>query len=353
LSSPSRGSAAVKKKSFNRPELSLTSILVTITAASSFMATEVLLVLREQLEKEIAQPDPSLDRFRDLIQQVAAVKMDIGLLKLSMVGLLFNKRLIPAINKIEGQTGTPLAEEASQMVKHWKTIAETKKPSGEAGEQERRKIPKKLSVQLMDGDIAQFYSKSKDADDLGLGIPDWRKVLSNFHIVTIEPHPGRYYASVEHAFHAAKARCSNKPEIALEFELGGAVGKTPLAAKRAGGRAAFERRGAALDRNKWDAERDRATLDALRSRLVVDSTFRTVLTEVHRRKIRLLHFERGGAKSYWGGSLNKDTGGINGVNRLGQMLVGIAAEVAATSGGAGQGIQAGAAGAAETAGGAQ
>merc|ERR1719231_1892886 len=71
--------------------------------------------------------------------------------------------------------------------------------------------------------IVQFYSKSKDSDDLGLGIPDWRKRLSNFWPCVIEVD-GRRYPSIEHCFHAAKALCSSKPEIAVDWECGGSVG---------------------------------------------------------------------------------------------------------------------------------
>ena len=51
-----------------------------------------------------------------------------------------------------------------------------------------------------DEEIVQFYSKSKDADDLNISIPDWRKRLSNFWPCQVEV-AGRSYPSVEHAFH--------------------------------------------------------------------------------------------------------------------------------------------------------
>jgi predicted NAD-dependent protein-ADP-ribosyltransferase YbiA (DUF1768 family) len=75
--------------------------------------------------------------------------------------------------------------------------------------------------------VKKFFSKSKKEDDLGIGCPDWRKVLSNFYPIKFEIQ-GRWYASVEHAFHAAKARlCSDKPSIAKEFEVGGRVASDP------------------------------------------------------------------------------------------------------------------------------
>ena len=95
------------------------------------------------------------------------------------------------------------------------------------------------------GATAIFYSKSKDVDDLGLGRADWRKVLSNFHPCELAME-GRRYASVEHAFHAAKARCSDNPSAAAAFEIGGSVPRDPAKAKQAGGRAGFARLGATL-----------------------------------------------------------------------------------------------------------
>ena len=161
-----------------------------------------------------------------------------------------------------------------------------------------------------DEEIVQFYSKSKDADDLNISIPDWRKRLSNFWPCQVEV-AGRSYPSVEHAFHggsvdragpcfrtnvnspffvacipppthpsinqsinqsikAAKARCSDKPQMAREMECGGSVPADPHKAKSAGGKGAYTRAGAKLDIARWDAERDGATMAALRARLAVD-----------------------------------------------------------------------------------
>ena len=53
---------------------------------------------------------------------------------------------------------------------------------------------RKIAGSIADGSLVQFYSKSKDVDDLGLGMAGWRKVLSNFHmgvISVVSPHPRR------------------------------------------------------------------------------------------------------------------------------------------------------------------
>ena len=201
----------------------------------------------------------------------------------------------------------------------------TKRSAADANRGVTKKRPRAATGLLPRGAVAMFYSKSKDVDDLGLGRPDWRKVLSNFHPVEIEV-VGRRYPSVEHAFHAAKARCSSNPEVARQFEVGGSVPSTPLGAKKAGGRAGFAKLGTELDETRWNAQRDAATMAALRARLACDSTFREILATVHSKQLRLVHFERGGAKSYWGGNIRTDDGVIVGRNRLGEMLMELAAE---------------------------
>jgi predicted NAD-dependent protein-ADP-ribosyltransferase YbiA (DUF1768 family) len=183
------------------------------------------------------------------------------------------------------------------------------------------------------GATAQFYSKSKDVDDLGLGLPNWRKILSNFYACEICIDERRY-ASVEHAFHAAKARCSDKPSIAAAFEIGGSVPRDPAKAKQAGGRAGFHRLGATLDVARWASERDGATMQALRARLSCDASFREILAACDARQLQLLHFERGGDRSYWGGSIRSSDGSQVGQNRLGRMLMELAPEAAAAVGAA-------------------
>jgi ribA/ribD-fused uncharacterized protein len=183
------------------------------------------------------------------------------------------------------------------------------------------------------GAVVQFYSKSKGVDDLGAGGAAWRRTLSNFHPCELEVE-GRRYSSVEHAFHAAKARCSSNPSAAAAFEVGGSVARDPLAAKRAGGRAGFAKLGAVLDVVRWNKARDSATLAALRARYASDTAFREILAAVQARELYLLHFERGGAKSYWGGSIRKADGMRVGTNRLGSMLMHLAEESGTRSTGA-------------------
>ena len=74
------------------------------------------------------------------------------------------------------------------------------------------------------------------------------------------------------------------------------------------------------DAKAWDAEWDEVTMRGLKAKLGIDAQFKSILTELKRRKVRLLHFERGGARSFWGGSVDKDTGAVKGTNRLGQLM---------------------------------
>ena len=80
------------------------------------------------------------------------------------------------------------------------------------------------------------------------------------------PNQG-HFPTVEHAFHAAKAKlASNKPSMAKEFAVGGAIPTDPLVAKRAGGRRGYEQRWATLDMLVWNSCRDATTMVVLQVR---------------------------------------------------------------------------------------
>jgi len=195
-------------------------------------------------------------------------------------------------------------------------------------DEEGERNSKRLAQDPASARIVQFYSKSKDEDDLGLGIKDWRKRLSNFWPCTITV-AGKRYASIEHYFHAAKALCSDKPAIAASWELGGNVGACPAAAKKAGGRGGFAKAGATLDMAKWETERDRATSVALRARVEADEQYALILRTVAHARLHLLHFERQAGAAYWGGAIDRVTGAVVGRNRLGELLMELGAELVA------------------------
>ena len=167
--------------------------------------------------------------------------------------------------------------------------------------------------------IELFYSKSKSKADLGKAIPaDWRRQLSNFWPQEVEVD-GRKYPNPEAAFQAAKAMTSSKPEMAKEFEVGGSIGPEPADAKNAGTKKAYKAAGATLKAADWDKVRVEAMMKVLQARYAADPMFRQILEATLKSNILLLHYERSGAKSYWGGAV-KD-GEIVGENMLGRLLM--------------------------------
>lgn len=165
-----------------------------------------------------------------------------------------------------------------------------------------------------------FFSRSSHSPPLRHGLPKhWRQVLSNFHPsrLVIDGAP---YASIEHYFQGQKAVCSDRPELAQRFRSDAADGVGPDAAdaKKAGGRGAYKRAGASLDVALWEQRRVSVMQRALEARWEQDELFREVLQSTQ--GMALLHFERAGARSFWGGSLRKSDGLPQGENQLGKML---------------------------------
>ncbi|MCA9710806.1 MAG: NADAR family protein [Myxococcales bacterium] len=180
--------------------------------------------------------------------------------------------------------------------------------------------------------VVQFASRSKDAPALAPGLPrSWRRYLSNFaslsNLSTLSSAQplridGHAYATVEHYFQARKAACSTRPEMAAWFTLEHAgphrVGPDPREAKQAGARKGYRTHGAELDVARWVEVRELVMRTAIEARWAQDELFRRIL--VSTRGLRLLHFERAGARSFWGGSLDATTGELQGTNRLGAIM---------------------------------
>jgi len=167
-----------------------------------------------------------------------------------------------------------------------------------------------------------FFSRSRLSPALQHGLPrTWRQVLSNFYPADLVID-GAPYASIEHYFQGQKALCSDRPEIAAWFRSDttgpDAIDPEPLAAKKAGGKGAYRRIGATLDPAVWEQQRVTVTRTALTARWEQDALYRAVLHST--RGLNLLHFERAGARSFWGGSLRKVDGQPQGGNQLGKML---------------------------------
>jgi predicted NAD-dependent protein-ADP-ribosyltransferase YbiA (DUF1768 family) len=98
-----------------------------------------------------------------------------------------------------------------------------------------------------------------------------------------------------------------------------AVGPDPAMAKKAGGRSAYRRFGATLDSACWEERRVAVMQAALDARWEQDTLFCEALCSTA--GMQLLHFERAGARSFWGGSLRRADGLQQGENQLGKMLM--------------------------------
>ena len=226
------------------------------------------------------------------------------------------------LSRISGLLAQKLLSEADGTLAH----ADAQALAGNAMREWQRAAARAISAPLR---VLQFYSMSRDADDLHLGLPAWRKTLSNFcEIAEGLVADGARFRSVEHYFQGAKFTLAGRSERARAFELGGAVGSAPLSAKKAGARKAFEAAGCKLDLISWDAISDGVMWHALLCRACADAEFCTILLEVQAQGAGLLHFERQGARSYWGGSVNKASGEPQGRNRLGELMSRLASQLA-------------------------
>ena len=121
---------------------------------------------------------------------------------------------------------------------------------------------------------------------------------------------GRFFPTVEHYFQAAKYVCIGAHDLAAQFETGGAVGNDPSEAKRRGGRKGMNQAGCVLDVAAWEQLADGVMWAAICGRLHGSDArdpFRDVLQAVVTQNVALLHFERSGVRSYWGGNIAKAT----------------------------------------------
>ena len=178
--------------------------------------------------------------------------------------------------------------------------------------------PKKTR-KTIDG-VEVFYSKSSNPD---------LKYLSNFANTSLIIKKYCFHTP-EHAYHAAKCWMAEDKALgracARDFMVGGCVGASPLAAKRAGSKASLQSKGIML-RPEWDHREHKEPLKLVAMRKILearyeqDAKFREVLATVRARGARLLHFERSGSKSFWGGFVCQTTGQQVGGNQLGELLM--------------------------------
>lgn len=167
-----------------------------------------------------------------------------------------------------------------------------------------------------------FDSASKPTTPLCPGLPvTWRRVLSNLHRTNLVI-AGNRYATVEHYFQSQKALSSTRPEMAewfiADYDGPEAIKDAPTAAKQAGGLKSYQCHGADLDFAKWETRRVDCMRIALHHRYEQDVLFHKVLDST--RKMRLLHHERAGVSSFWGGNFSRRDGCAVGQNQLGILL---------------------------------
>jgi predicted NAD-dependent protein-ADP-ribosyltransferase YbiA (DUF1768 family) len=115
--------------------------------------------------------------------------------------------------------------------------------------------------------------------------------------------------------------------MALMFIVGGTVGPLGSDARRAGSKESYMKYGAELDQSRWSDVREDAQQRIIDARLQQDALFRSILLVIGTRQIRLVHFDRSGMNSYWGATVNLQSGVTTGSNRLGILLMETAARL--------------------------
>ena len=204
-------------------------------------------------------------------------------------------------------------------------------------------------------EVLQFYSKSKiknDPETMG-GVINWRQRLSNFWPVRISPitiivegrelfNEGMVFSSVEQAFHYAKfgftaQKMSNdeiidpfkhypdvltqsiKPDRVNDATFKEQARPFMVQVKGSSGKGKMKKAGYTLDVVTWNRARVAVMEHLLLARWVSDGEFRSILIASQGKN--LLHFERTGPKSFWGGSIDKKSGEIKGQNTLGKIMM--------------------------------
>lgn len=172
--------------------------------------------------------------------------------------------------------------------------------------------------------VVKFYSKSAQTGLVLADEKNWRQYLSNFTLSPVE-YDGIMFPSVEHAF--AHCKYEEADELADELanasrpdfswrKVGQLVGGD---LKRAHGRKGMKKNGFKLDVEHWNEVRVSCLQEILNSRFESDPRFRRILRAAFRGNYYLLHVERSGPKSFWGGS--DKSGAVLGQNQLGKMLM--------------------------------
>jgi predicted NAD-dependent protein-ADP-ribosyltransferase YbiA (DUF1768 family) len=204
------------------------------------------------------------------------------------------------------------------------------------------------------GEVFQFYADAAVKDQLGMKPPDkgsarWISPGAPFPIKDGEVE----YPTMEHYVAGMRAkRATNKPELAetifsregtihqrfLNDRLGMTNGGTKQlseeedhdllkaelsAVKLASGGVALKKYKAVVDEAAWATEKDKVLEEALSQRWTKDARFRKVI-ETARNLGKYLLYYTPGATTNLGGKRDKDTGQIEGDNKVGKIMMRLA-----------------------------
>lgn len=147
-----------------------------------------------------------------------------------------------------------------------------------------------------------FYSKSKET---------WKQYLSNF----TSYDPKGQYPSVEAQFQAMKFCYSDKPQHRLTIRW---KQLTPAECRQHGTKSYFKKHGITLDVAKWERDKVKIMRELLILRYTRDKRFREILENVHKKKIRLVHFSN--RDKFWGAFRRKENNELVGKNMLGKLM---------------------------------
>ena len=178
--------------------------------------------------------------------------------------------------------------------------------------QKALKLFKKQSLKKEKFKILQFYSKSKDSDDINCGYKNWRKILSNFHetengIV----YNGHKYKSIEAIYQGMKFEKTNL-EYSLLFK-----NFNSLTAKKMGGKTETKKRKVVFDSTNWN----KIALDKMKlcvdMRYNQDPIYKHIISVLSKTNMYILHFSR--MDMYWGGKVKDNK--VEGQNMLGKIIM--------------------------------
>jgi ribA/ribD-fused uncharacterized protein len=197
------------------------------------------------------------------------------------------------------------------------SVKKSKKSPKKIMKKSPKKIAKKSSPKITENntgvDIIRFYSKSRHTKALhGTGeqnqtghdysaldnVPDWRKVLSNFHVCPFK-YNGHTYRTIEHVFQAEKIRLVD-PKLARRFtvESGDPIGQGDGAVAQANRKLVIL---PAAKLKQWSQISDDVMASAARKKFKQCKAAREILlmtwpaqlwhTQLRKKPVRFVHLE--------------------------------------------------------------